>query len=60
MIRKVKALTLLYTGFALLLAGAVHAQQSTAKPAFTFREVMVPMRDCRPISESWPRTATSS
>src|SRR5713226_7463536 len=28
-----------------LLANGVQAQQSAAKPAFTFEEVMIPMRD---------------
>src|SRR6185295_15618886 len=37
---------LLYAGVAmLLLANGVHPQQSAAKPAFTFQEVMIPMRD---------------
>src|SRR5215813_4054139 len=44
MIRKVIAFMLVYAGVALLLlADGVHAQQS--KPAFTFQEVMIPMRD---------------
>lgn len=46
MIRKLRALVLLYVGVVmLLLANSVHAQQSSAKPAFTFQEVMIPMRD---------------
>src|SRR6266852_3516874 len=45
-IRKVRAFILLYGGVAmLLLANGVQAQQSAAKPAFTFEEVMIPMRD---------------
>src|SRR6185436_15931120 len=44
--RKVTAFTFLYVSIAmLLLAGGVQAQQSPAKLAFTFEEVMVPMRD---------------
>src|ERR1044072_2605135 len=42
--RKVRPLILLYAVL-LFLADGVHAQQSTAKPAFTFQEVMIPMRD---------------
>jgi putative CocE/NonD family hydrolase len=46
MMRKVRAFVLLYAGIAmLLLAGRVHAQQPVAKPAVTFQEVMIPMRD---------------
>ena len=44
--RKVTAFILLYVGVAmLLLADGVQAQQAAAKPAFTFEEVMIPMRD---------------
>ena len=44
--RIVKAFILLYVAVAmLLLASGVEAQQSTTKPAFTFEEVMIPMRD---------------
>jgi uncharacterized protein len=44
--RNAKRFILLYVGVAvLLLAGGVQAQQSSAKPAFTFEEVMIPMRD---------------
>ena len=44
--RKVAAFILLFVGVAmLLLADGVQAQQSAAKPAFTFEEVMIPMRD---------------
>ena len=44
--RKVTALILLYAALVmLLLADGVHAQQPSAKPAFTFEEVMIPMRD---------------
>ena len=46
MMRKVPALILLYAALVmLLLADGVHAQQPSAKPAFTFEEVMIPMRD---------------
>ncbi|HKG59951.1 MAG TPA: hypothetical protein VKB05_09330 [Pyrinomonadaceae bacterium] len=46
MIRKVTAIILLYAAVAmLLLANGVHAQQAAAKPAFTFQEVMISMRD---------------
>jgi putative CocE/NonD family hydrolase len=44
--RKVAAFILLYVGVAILLsAHCVQAQQSAEKPAFTFQEVMIPMRD---------------
>ena len=44
--RKATAFILLYVGVAmLLLAQSVQAQQSAEKPAFTFQEVMIPMRD---------------
>lgn len=44
--RKAKALTLLCAAVILLLAQGVSAQQpSDEKPAFTFQEVMIPMRD---------------
>ncbi|HEY3026006.1 MAG TPA: CocE/NonD family hydrolase [Pyrinomonadaceae bacterium] len=45
--RKVTAFILLYAGITiLLLAGGVQAQPAAAaKPAFTFEEVMIPMRD---------------
>ena len=44
--RRVAARTLLYVGVAMLLsAHGATAQQSAEKPAFTFQEVMVPMRD---------------
>ena len=43
---KAKTFILLYVGVTmLLLAEGAHAQQSAAKPAFTFEEVMIPMRD---------------
>lgn len=46
MMRKVKAFILLYACVTmLLLVDGVHAQQSATKPAFTFQEVMIPMRD---------------
>jgi putative CocE/NonD family hydrolase len=46
MMRKVIAFSRLYAGVAiLLLAIGVQAQQPAAKPALTFQEVMVPMRD---------------
>lgn len=46
MMRKVTASILLYAGVVMLLwADGVHAQQPSAKPAFTFEEVMIPMRD---------------
>ena len=46
LMRKVKAFALLCAAVAMLLwADAVQAQQSTEKPAFTFEEVMIPMRD---------------
>ena len=46
MMRKVRAFSLPYVcAVLLLLAHGVHAQQSAAKPAFTFQEVMIPMRD---------------
>ena len=41
--RRVPASILLFA--MLLLAVGVHAQEPTAKPAFTFQEVMIPMRD---------------
>ena len=45
-IRKANSFISLYAGVAvLLLAHVVQAQQPAAKPAFTFEEVMVPMRD---------------
>ena len=45
-LRKVSAFILLYVGVAMLLfAYGVQAQQAAAKPAFTFAEVMIPMRD---------------
>jgi putative CocE/NonD family hydrolase len=45
MMSKVTAF-ILYAGLAmLLLADGVHAQQPAAKPALTFQEVMIPMRD---------------
>ena len=44
--RKVTAFVLLYACVVLLLwANGVHAQQPATKPAFTFQEVMIPMRD---------------
>src|SRR5438876_7841944 len=46
--KKVAAFILLYACITiLLLAGSVQAQQAAApaKPAFTFEEVMIPMRD---------------
>src|SRR5438876_11872322 len=46
--KKVAAFILLYACITiLLLAGSVQAQQAAApaKPAFTFGEVMIPMRD---------------
>ena len=44
--RNVTALVLLCVGLAILLsADRVQAQIETAKPAFTFEEVMIPMRD---------------
>ena len=46
MMRKVIACNLLYACLALLLlANGAYAQQPAAKPAFTFQEVMIPMRD---------------
>lgn len=43
---KAKTFILLYVGVTmLLLAEGVQAQQSAARPAFTFEEVMIPMRD---------------
>lgn len=46
MMRKVTAFVLLYACVAmLLLAHGLNAQQPAAKPAFTFQEVMIPMRD---------------
>jgi putative CocE/NonD family hydrolase len=43
---KVTVFILVYVGVAmLLLADGVQAQQSAEKPAFTFEEVMIPMRD---------------
>jgi putative CocE/NonD family hydrolase len=45
MMSKVTAF-ILYAGLAmLLLADGVHAQQTAAKPALTFQEVMIPMRE---------------
>src|SRR6476620_10830895 len=45
-IRKAASFISLYTGVAvILLAHVVQAQQPAAKPAFSFEEVMVPMRD---------------
>lgn len=44
--RIVKAFILINFGVAmLLLVASVDAQQSAAQPAFTFKEVMIPMRD---------------
>ncbi len=44
--RKVRAFILLYACAVMLLwASGVYAQQTAAKPAFTFQEVMIPMRD---------------
>ncbi|HSE24964.1 MAG TPA: CocE/NonD family hydrolase [Pyrinomonadaceae bacterium] len=43
--RKVTAFILLCAGVVMLLAVGVQAQQSALKPAFTFEEVMIPMRD---------------
>jgi uncharacterized protein len=44
--RKVTAFILLCVGVAMLLsADGVQAQQTAVKPAFTFEEVMIPMRD---------------
>ena len=45
MMRKVTASILPYVAAMLLLAVGVHAQQPAAKPALTFQEVMIPMRD---------------
>ena len=44
--KKVTAFIQLYAAVAiLLLAIGVHAQQPAAKPALTFEEVLIPMRD---------------
>ena len=43
--RKFKPYVLLFAVAMLLLADAAHAQEPTAKPPFTFQEVMIPMRD---------------
>lgn len=46
LMRKAAACTLLCVGVAvLLLAQGIRAQQPAEQPAFTFREVMIPMRD---------------